>query len=431
MAGHSHHHEHGPGCEHDHGHAHAAAAPLQFTDPAQESLYKALQSSFYVLFAIMVALVIAYILSGVFRVQPGEQGLIVRMGVLKPVEGDQYVLRPGLHFALPDPFDEKLRLTGAIQSASISSFCFQRRPEDVGKPLAEIEPLGVGLTPGVDGAMLTGDMNLSHGIWTVEYEIVDGARFVLNVGESLEALRPLLLRLAEDAVVRTVATRRVEEVTRTNREEVRVAVQERLQAQLDALESGVKIKRIDSETIEPATVRQAFLQVTAAQSEEESVRKAAERQKNEILNDAAGPGAEALLAAIDAYGAAQAVNAPPETLAKLRGEIDAQLERAQGQVSRVLDEARARANEIRETVRRELEEFNYYLPAYRQDPGLTTVRLWVQMRDAVLGSKQNELFFVPRTDLDILTNRDPMKAIEADIESFRKRTGRGQAPPGP
>ena len=59
---------------------------------------------------------------------------------------------------------------------------------------------------------------------------------------------------------------------------------------------------------------------------------------------------------------------------------------------------------------------------YRKYPEVTAVRLWVDMREAILNSDQNEIFFVPKAkELEIITNRDPQRQIEADLKRYRDR----------
>ncbi|MBU0640552.1 MAG: hypothetical protein KKB50_16945 [Planctomycetes bacterium] len=405
-------------------------SPEEITDPAQESLVSALRSSFNILRVIMVFLVVAYFLSGMFRIQPGEQGLIVRLGTLLINRDDQSphnetpIFDPGLiWWALPDPFDERIRLSGQAHDLTINTFLFSQGAANPDKPLSEIDASRGALKPGVDGAMITGDRNLAHGRWTVTYRIADGDRFVLNVAEKPETLEPLLQRLTETAVLRAVSHRRIEEVTQTAINEITQEVARSLRAELEELQTGITIDKVLAETIEPAGVRDAFLRATAAQNERKSEVERAKQRRSEILNRAAGPNHEHLLAAIQAYGAAQVAGAEPERLNELRKAIDAELERAEGQVAVILREAQAAASEIRERVRGEVEEFKYYLESYDKYPRLTLWRRWVEMRTTILASKLNEVFFVPSfaDEIEILTNRDMQKLIEAERERYRQQ----------
>jgi membrane protease subunit HflK len=410
------------------------APPPTAPDPAQESLAQALRAGFNMLRIIMVVLLFAYFLSGLFQVNPGEQGLIVRFGALRENQDDgSYIFREGWHASLPDPFDEKIRISGQNFKLTIYTFSFRLDEADQRKELSDIDlgkdvPQRDKLKPDVDGTMLSGDRNLSHGLWAVEYRITDAASFVQHVGEAPGDFDPLLRRLAENAIVRTVAGMPVERVLRTQTDEVTgdftLEVKRRISEELQRLKTGVTVINVEAKTIEPGRVRDAFLDVTKAKSERKEKESKAEQEANRILSKTSGSKKKyaALLEAINAYGAAQATAADEERLEELRHEIDAKLGQAEGEVATRLRQAQSRANEIRERVKREYNLFVDYRNMYRKYPDVTAMRLWVRMLDAILSSEENEIFFVPEADeIEIIVNRDPLRMIEADIKRFRER----------
>ncbi|MFN0136798.1 MAG: SPFH domain-containing protein [Phycisphaerae bacterium] len=437
MANHSHDH-HGHDHDHDHaGHYHPepTQGPIHFSDPAQESLSQALQSGFNVLRVIMVVLVVAYFLSGWFQVNTGEQGLVARFGVLRvntdqgsPFSGKP-VFGPGVHPSLPDPFDQKIRIPGTTQKVEIDSFCFARDPKNAGNQLSPAEvPQLDKLTPGVHNTMMSGDRNLSFGLWTVEYRIDNGEDFVRNVGESKAAAERLVKRMAEAAITRVVAGIEGVNVTRfnisQNSDDFTTLVRARLQQDLTRLGTGIVIDKMIADTVFPGLVNQAFSAAQNAANQSEQSKNDAMKERAQTLGKTAGTPAkvEPLLAAIEAYGAAQSANAAEEKLAELRAEIDRKLDDADGEVAARLRQAETNANNMRETLRREYEEFVNYLAAYKRFPQLTTTRLWVRMREAILTSRDNEIFFVPNTDeVRIQTNRDPQRVLEEDERRYRER----------
>jgi len=395
-------------------------------DLAQQSLVSALRSSFAVLRLVMIVLVVLYLSSGVFRIQPGEQGVIARLGRLVTNKAtDTPVFSQGwIWWALPDPFDEKIRISGNLEQLEIDSFLFRRFPDDIAKKtdIATLRPPTSALRPGVDGALLTGDKNLSHGLWQVEYQIDDAAQFVTHVGERPADLEPLLQRLLESAIVREVAYRKVEEVTRTKIDIIADRVRRRLQDELDRLHVGVRAVKVNPRTIVPPQVAAAFVEVTNAENERKQQEHAARQRATEILNQAAGAQHRVLLEQIRAYGAAQLTDRDPGRLEPMRAEIDTLLADAQGEVAVKLREARADASTVREQISREYQEFRYWLEQYRRYPQATLVSLWAQMRRDVLDNKDNELFWVPDSDvIEILVNRDPNRAIEAERERLLKQ----------
>jgi hypothetical protein len=106
----------------------------------------------------------------------------------------------------------------------------------------------------------------------------------------------------------------------------------------------------------------------------------------------------------------------------LRQEIDRQLHQAEGEVASRLRRAQSRESAIRERIQQEYKVFVDYRDMYRKYPELTVTRLWVRMRDAILSSKENDIFFVPEAgEIEIITNRDPQKLIERDLQRYKQR----------
>lgn len=404
-------------------------SPGPSSDPAQEALIRALRASFNILRVLMVVLVVLYVLSGLFRVEPGQQGLVSRFGQLRTTVRDGSVtpvFAPGWHAALPDPFDTKYTLTGQLQGIKVTTFMFAHPQAATEKDLSRIVGQSGTLTPGLDGAMFTGDRNLSHGRWEVEYTIDDAALFIQNVGNTPAAFESLLQRLTETAVVREVSGRTVEQVTRTALDAVRQGVRRRLQAALDELETGVQVAQVVALTIEPGPVRPAFLDVMRAESERLSLQERAEEEAAEILNQAAGGRHRDLIDLITAYGDAQLQGADEADLDRHRSAIDAMLTRARregaGQVAVKLSAAEARADQINESLRSEYEQFRHYRAQSEAQPRITPLALWVQMRQRILSNRLNEIFFVPDAqEIEVHIKSDEQRKIELAEEAAREQ----------
>jgi len=428
MAGHSHDHDHA-----GHYHPEPSDGPIHFADPAQESLSQALQSGFNVLRVIMLVLVVAYFASGWFQVKTGEQGLIARFGQLRtntdsnsPLNGKP-VFGPGWHASLPDPFDQKIRIPGTTQTVDIDTFCFRRDPKNSSLPLSQQAPQVERLTPDAHGTMLSGDRNLSFGIWRVEYRIDAGEEFVRNVGESAKDAELLVRRMGEAAITRAVASMPVERVTRVgpySGDDFTIEVRRILQSDLDRLQTGIIVDKVTADTLYPALVHQAFVGVSNASNQALQARNDAMKERTTVLSKTAGAPEkyEPLLAAIEAYGLAQNTGAPEAKLAEMRAEIDQRLELCDGDVSARLRQAQTEASDSREKLRREFELFQSERAQYQRFPQLTIMRLWARMREAVLTSRDNEIMFVPNSDeIRIQTNRDPQRVLEEDERRYKER----------
>ena len=84
-------------------------APLSADDASSQALSEALGSSLLFIRLLGVLLVGAFLFSCVFTVNPNEVAIVLRFG--KPVGEDRAMVRTnGLHFALPYPIDEIIRI---------------------------------------------------------------------------------------------------------------------------------------------------------------------------------------------------------------------------------------------------------------------------------------------------------------------------------
>src|SRR5262245_34613689 len=78
-------------------------------DAGSQALAEALRSSFRIVRVVMGVLVLVFLASGFFTVGPQERAMILRLG--RPVgEGEKALLSPGLHWSLPYPIDEFIRV---------------------------------------------------------------------------------------------------------------------------------------------------------------------------------------------------------------------------------------------------------------------------------------------------------------------------------
>ena len=116
------------------------------------------------------AVVVIYLLTGIYIVSPGEQAVIRRFGVVQvqPVE-------EGLHYRLPFPIDQVQKVNvSEVRRADVG----MSLPEHVHQP--EEEPQAIQL--------LTGDENIITTQAVVHYKVVDAAKFLYNINGSSEQL---------------------------------------------------------------------------------------------------------------------------------------------------------------------------------------------------------------------------------------------------
>ena len=132
------------------------AAPAgEELDAASESLSEALKVSFVILKVIMIVLILAFLASGFETVDSDEQAIVLRFGKIRGA-GEDRLLDPGLHWILPYPIDEIIRIPVKTKvNLAVNSFWyFQTREDMLSDAKPRVRP-GMGLRPLLDGYCLT------------------------------------------------------------------------------------------------------------------------------------------------------------------------------------------------------------------------------------------------------------------------------------
>ena len=177
-----------------------AGSPTNESDTAGKSLSDALGLSFVILKVIMIILVIAFLASGFKTVSSEEEALVLRFGKIREMSNGKRVLTSGLHWILPYPIDEIVKIPVARKdNLDIDSFWYylsdkEKLQEASGKPV-ELSNLNKPLDPLRDGYCLTrgekqenesadaegNDYNIVHTKWQLTYRISNPELFFTNV----------------------------------------------------------------------------------------------------------------------------------------------------------------------------------------------------------------------------------------------------------
>src|SRR5579862_6304957 len=106
-----------------------STGPERPVDAGSEALTEALRSSFWIVKVVMFLLLIVFLGSGFFTVEPQEQAMIIRLG--RPVgTGQKALLGPGFHLSFPYPIDEHIKVPiSAIQKVTSTVGWYATTPE--------------------------------------------------------------------------------------------------------------------------------------------------------------------------------------------------------------------------------------------------------------------------------------------------------------
>ncbi len=432
-------HDHG----HGHDHSHDDHAPP--VDPAQQSLADALQVSFKILTFLMVLIILVYLGSGWFKVDAQNRAVKLRFGQIVGEPGQQ-VYGEGWHWGLPYPIEQVITVQVAPQTVNINqAFWYEVTEADAGKSASELAGRARPLNPEKDGSLLTGDASVVHARYRITYVIRDNdlVDYLENVysanpnADNAEITRQLVAAAAERGIIHAVAQIEADEFIggRTNQ----TTAQLRAQEVLDELNTGIQILTFSATNTQmPLPVFEAYLAVSNAESEKAQLIEAARQEHARILGETAGQAYDSLYQLVRDYELARAreddeAAAALQTrltlaLANLKMPDDLGGQRIGGKVAEAINQANSFRAETVQAIRRAAENFSQLLTEYRRNPRILPARLWEQARIDVFSNPDIEILYVPTSQLEIITNRDPTVAreretrrLEAEQEAARER----------
>lgn len=221
---------------------------------------------------VLGALVALLIYSCFVRINPDEQGIVLRFGEFNRQ------LEPGPRFRWPNPI------------------------EVVYKPKVTAEKLTeVGVSNGMDipaeSLMLTGDGNIVDVDFTVKWEIKNGKDYLFNI----ESPDSTVKQVAESAMREVVGKNDIGFILTKEKQKAELAVQESLQNILDSYKSGIQIIAVSLQKVDPPSeVIDAFRDVESAKADKERLANQANAYANKVVPEARGE-AEQIIQAAKAY----------------------------------------------------------------------------------------------------------------------------------
>jgi len=254
-------------------------------DHGSAALADALTVSFRVLRFVMVLLLVAYVVSGIFIVRQDEKAFVLMFGKVAGL-GAERVKGPGIHWTFPRPISDIVRVKSEqVQAVESATFAF-----------AATDPMQLA-APGKEGYSLTGDANLMHSRWVLRYQIADPEAYLFRVRDN----RAVLLRELDHAVTKSSGRFAIDRALRTDIEAFRGAVAEEITQRCQALGLGVQIVGVELQVVAPPrAVADAFNEVVAAEQERSEKISAARGYASRAVNEAHGQAAK-LLAEGEAY----------------------------------------------------------------------------------------------------------------------------------
>lgn len=216
---------------------------------------------------LILIFVLLYLATGIYIVQPNEQGVIRRFGKFHRLDS------PGLHYHLPFPFESAV--TPSVTEVKRIEIGFRT----VRGNYIEVPE---------EALMLTGDENIVSAESIVQYRIKNAAHYLFNIIEPELTVK----NAAEAALRQVIGSRKIDDALTEGKYEIQEDTKLLIQELLDAYQSGILVIAVQLQDVNPPTeVLAAFKDVASAKEDKSKFINQAEGYRNDIIPKARGDAA--------------------------------------------------------------------------------------------------------------------------------------------
>ncbi|MEK9947668.1 MAG: protease modulator HflK [Verrucomicrobiales bacterium] len=333
-------------------------------DSTTMALADALSSSFKIIQGLMIGLVVIFLGSGFFTVEPNEVAVKLRFG--KPVgTGEDRILQQGLHWSPPSPIGEIVKIPIGETRSVVATNCWYAVTPEM-EISGQLPYATSSLRPGVDGYAITSDENIIHARADAKYLISDPVAFKFDFLDVEDLLRNALNNALLFAAAQTTA----DDALYRDRVGFKDRVRLRFLSNIQKAQLGIRLQSLDVQTFPPMFVKEAFDQVTQT-----------EQAVSQMRNEAEGDAAQTL-------------------------------RRAQGEAQAIINQGMSRSNLITSRVIADAKVFEQLKPHYEANPQFFRSRLLIERMGRIL-TQANDTWLLPRVapgqtqELRLQLNREP------------------------
>ncbi|MGH7122561.1 MAG: FtsH protease activity modulator HflK [Acetobacteraceae bacterium] len=241
----------------------------------------------------VLVLIFAWLVSGIYIVQPDQEGVVLRFGAFIGTTA------PGLNYHLPWP----------IESVLLPAVTRINRTE-IGYRSGVALPNGTTETGQIpaESLMLTGDQNIVDINFTVFWRIRDARKYLFDIRDPAASIKSV----AESVMREVVGHNPIEPLLTTGRFSIETEVRQHMQGILDQYRAGVAITEVQLLRVDPPPeVIDSFRDVQRAGTDADRARNTADTYRNNIVPRARG-GAAQIIAEAEAAKAAEIAKANGE-----------------------------------------------------------------------------------------------------------------------
>ena len=224
----------------------------------------------------ILILIILWLLSGFYKVNANEQGVVLRFG-----EWVRTTL-PGLHYHLPYPIERAK--TPKVTKVNKTEVGF-RELRDTQRMLLE------------ESLMLTGDENIVDINFSVFWVINDAGKYLFKLRNPDASVKSI----SESVMREVIGNTPIADALAERRQEIEILSLEKIQNVLDKYESGIEVTQLQLQKVDPPDqVIDSFRDVQRARADKEKVINEGIAYKNDIIPRSRGE-AEQIIQKAEAY----------------------------------------------------------------------------------------------------------------------------------
>lgn len=209
---------------------------------------------------VMAGILIFWLASGFYQIEPYEQGLVLRFGEWVRTS------EQGIHYHLPAPFERVITVD-----------------------VTSTRKLEIGFNKQNESHMLTGDRNIVDVSVIVQWNIKDPENYVFNIHNPKAAIKAA----TESALREVVGKTPIDTTITSGRSEIQTKTKTLVQKILDSYKSGIHIAEVNLDQVNPPKeVIDSFRAVEKAEAYQKQVVNQAESYRNNIVPKARGQAAQ-------------------------------------------------------------------------------------------------------------------------------------------
>jgi membrane protease subunit HflK len=223
----------------------------------------------------ILAFALLWLSSGIYKLEEGEQALVVRFGKFNRISG------AGLNYHFPNPIekiyiekvDQSRRLEIGYRSSGRGSFIGNNSSTDVK----------------TESIMLTGDENIVSLHVDVTWHISNLSDYIFNISDPIDTVKSV----AGSAIREVIGNTPIASILSNQKQMIANKIERLMQSMLDQYGAGVFIEQVKLLRAEPPEeVIAAYRDVQTAKADKEKIINEAEAYKNDILPRARGEAAK-------------------------------------------------------------------------------------------------------------------------------------------